>query len=688
MRARLLRLLPLAVPVGATLFLLSGPLLGATTDDEEYRNAIASLLLHARAVLDGEYPFWTSALGFGLPHPLHPTFFFHPLMPLFGLAPVGVAVRALYALHGVLGAYGAWTLVRRVGGGTWTAAIGSATWVLATPALSYSQTDFWPSNFIGWSLAPYLLLCGLRLLEHPAGTQPWVPAVALGATAGFLTVTGHAGQQPALFLPLAALCLCQPRDVWRRLPAFAAATLIGVLIASPVVGRLLMELSRFPDLPRQVVDVPMGWSAAFEMLLRPIESAHLVTMFTDVMAHGTRLPYFGGPMLLLACAYTIRAAGPVRYRAGLVLGFLVPLVLVFLPSDSGPTIVPGTYVFRDPMVLTGTLLGCLALESIWARAPRAAGAIASLQIAVLLLGAYPFIADTWHHGGVSDPSVHRTPMIDALRAWTARLPGRWYLAPSLDELVRRGTLYNEGLWRDTWVYHDLPVVNGLFKGISADTIHPSGTLPLGRIEGHASTVGSAAMLDVMGIGAVLALGDEPVASTLKEVARFDTHLGQPVRLLRNPGAWPGAAFVDAALLGTRPATLDGCPRGLLCLDLSAVRASNADTQVSLHRRHGVLRASFAPAPQARRLLVSEMYRPEWAGTAGGASVPVTSAWNSLIVVEVPAGATAVELRYRPALLMTLTLVSGLTLGGAWLFLAGRWLTRRRAAYREGTDGGS
>ncbi len=164
MTARLQRLLPFVAPVAATLFLLSGPVLGATTDDEEYRNAIASLVLHARAVLDGEYPFWTSALGFGLPHPLHPTFFFHPLMPFFGLWPVGAAVRVLYALHGVIGAAGAWLLVRRLAPSPWIAGLGSTTWVLATPALSYSQTDFWPSNFIGWSLAPFLLLWGLRVL--------------------------------------------------------------------------------------------------------------------------------------------------------------------------------------------------------------------------------------------------------------------------------------------------------------------------------------------------------------------------------------------------------------------------------------------------------------------------------------------------------------------------------------------
>ena len=64
-----------------------------------------SQLVELKAV-DGEFPFWTSALGFGLPHPMHPSFQFHPLLPLFGLVPPSAAVRILCAVHGAVGATG------------------------------------------------------------------------------------------------------------------------------------------------------------------------------------------------------------------------------------------------------------------------------------------------------------------------------------------------------------------------------------------------------------------------------------------------------------------------------------------------------------------------------------------------------------------------------------------------------
>ena len=128
-------------------FLLFGPVGGSTMDDEEYRNVVVSLIIHARALLDGHYPFWTSDLGLGMPHPLHPTFFFHPLMPLFGVLSPGTAVRLFFIAHAVLGAAGCWALVRHVGAGRWTAALATSTWLLATPALNYSLTDLWLGAF-------------------------------------------------------------------------------------------------------------------------------------------------------------------------------------------------------------------------------------------------------------------------------------------------------------------------------------------------------------------------------------------------------------------------------------------------------------------------------------------------------------------------------------------------------------
>jgi len=151
--------------------------------------------------------------------------------------------------------------------------------------------------------------------------------------------------------------------------------------------------------------------------------------------------------------------------------------------------------------------------------------------------------------------------------------------------------------------------------------------------------------------------------------------GTEIRVLRNPEAWPGAAFVDPMVLARPLPDLDNCSqRGLLCHDFSGVVGAPHDTRVTLTRRHGTLTAAFAPGDAPRHLLVSEMYRPGWQARAGSIALPVAAAWGGLIAVDVPPGVREVRLRYRPALVVALTWTSGVLLVG---LAAGLALTARR-----------
>ena len=177
------------LPAVSVAFVLSGMLIGSTMDEEEYRNLIATVVLQARALVDGEFPFWTSALGFGLPHPMHPSFQFHPLLPLFGLLTPPTAVRILYAVHGAAGAAGCWMLVRHFGVRREVAALAASTWALSTSSLDYALSSLWLSSYFGWSIYPWLVLGVRHVLDHDGTGQPWRPALVLGLGAGFLGVT-------------------------------------------------------------------------------------------------------------------------------------------------------------------------------------------------------------------------------------------------------------------------------------------------------------------------------------------------------------------------------------------------------------------------------------------------------------------------------------------------------------------
>ena len=189
-----------------------------------------------------------------------------------------------------------------------------------------------------------------------------------------------------------------------------------------------------------------------------------------------------------------------------------------------------------------------------------------------------------------------------------------------------------------------------------------------------------ATLDVLGLGAVLALAGEPVAPTLEEVARFDTQSQGEVRLLRNPTAWPGAAFVDEAVFTMSMTPLENCDvAGVLCLDFSPVAAAFQEAVHEVTRVHGGLRVQFRADDVPRQLLVSEMHRRQWQAWAGTDDLRVARVTEGLIGVDVPAGVGAIQLSYRPTLIIWMVRISAAVLLLATLTLLVGWQRRRGAS---------
>jgi hypothetical protein len=340
------------------------------------------------------------------------------------------------------------------------------------------------------------------------------------------------------------------------------------------------------------------------------------------------------------------------------------------------------YMFRDPMIVLGILGGSLAWHQLAARRRRLAAALGVWQVGALVLVAWPFVSAAWDTSGIANNYLRHDGATAALRRWAAELPGRWYLAPVLDDRIRSGAVLSDGLWTDVWVYRGLDVVNGTFKGVSADPMYPSGNFPLGRIRGHEATASSAPTLAVLGVSAVLAATGEPVAPELEEVARFPV-TGGPVRLLRTPGVWRGGALVDAAALALPMTQLPGCDEtGVLCRDLAPLGALVVDPAVDVERAHGAIDVRFTPSGTGGRwLVVSEMFRRQWRAYAGSTPLRVQPIAGALIGVEVPPGVGAVQLRYRPPLLVTLTWIAGLV-----LLAACATLVLGRRGLRGGTGG--
>jgi hypothetical protein len=638
---------------------------GSVPDEEEYRFSILSALLHARGLAAGHWPFWTSALGLGMPHPLGQYFVWHPLMPLLAAMPVGSWVALLLVLHLSIGAVGMMRLGARLGLAPLPASSATATFLLASPMVNFAVTDFWPGGVVGWTIMPWLLVAMCALLD-PASPPDRCRrcAAGLGLGAGLALENVHPGYLLLYGLPVAAFVAPQLSLLWARRWWWLMATALMLAIALPLVVQLSSEMAHFPPgLPRMNYEDRLGAAGFRNLFVKPLWLGFDAGWPSGVGPRVARGPFFG-PFVWLACATFVVARWRGAHTRGLRAAFLVSLVCLGLPGLSSLVVIPATSLLRDPMTLFGTLLAAGVVDRLWRAGRRAAAALVAVQLAALVVAGVPHFvrAFTPQEPTWASLFTRERPMMRWLREQSGGAPGRTAYSVRVNEMVETRQLTRDGLWVNNAAYFNVRVANGRFKGVSLDALMPSDALPYGRFQLAPPLQRSAGTLALLGIRRVVAALDEPVAPELRLLSRFTDHAGRGFALYDNPDV-TGAALVPSAALGAFTPVLAGCPHeGLLCQDLAALWAARERTAVRVQGDDGRLVIELeTPAPPASTVVIGEMYRSEWRAEAGGGAAPIREVEHGLLGVDLPAGATRIELRYRPLARVAASLLAGLAL---------------------------
>ena len=203
---------PIVLALSAPAILVLAFTIGSTPDAEEFAWGILSSYLHTRALADGTFGTWLSALGFGMPQPMAPNFDLHPLVPwLLAVSPATWA-RLLLVAQTVVGAAGMWQLgaMLQLSGIVRAACV--FTFLLATPTQNYTLSDFWPSHYVMWTSAPWLLLLAWRTLHASGRDLRWC-ALLLGVTGGVVLASTHPGHAPVYAVVVAAVVAGEWRAV-------------------------------------------------------------------------------------------------------------------------------------------------------------------------------------------------------------------------------------------------------------------------------------------------------------------------------------------------------------------------------------------------------------------------------------------------------------------------------------------
>ena len=667
------------------LIFLRTPLIYGPFDVEESGLGFFSSQVFYRNVFAGRWPFWLNDLGFGTPMPIGQRFDLHPPFALGNLVSLRAAVSAVWVIHVIVMTVYFRRLAAALGIGPLVRTALTACYLFSAPSMNYFHATDWLSIAVGWSLYPAVAYYLHRtvLEEGPKGRIATVRLALLGA---FWVLNSHPGYLPplALILGLYAVLIARHRTrIYGSL--FAAAGLCAATSAERMY--LLVSEGRFfpAALPRHT---QFGYTL--------LEYARAAAVPFTELTDGAREPFIGVVVGLAALASVLRrssAAG--SHPAGLA--FLAAAMCSLLPLSliEPLKLFSAVWFFRDPMVFFGLLAAGVTLQreiqarhSRWPAITVALIAAQLVQQGAAMRPAFEVLAN--QRGPLHFYRDQQAPVgMAALLSERARTYGpRLYTSEAVRRKLRGG-MSDLGIHAITdLVFFGLNPINGWFKNVSTDLIHPSWQYMHGMIYGQRDVIANQPLLDVLGIGLVLATaGDGPFPPGLVITDRQPMKAGsndasdqQDLILLGNPQAWPRAVLLTEGAGRVRLPLRPGCDHDrALCREFTSLAQQRLPDDVRLEEEDGRYTARFPPSGNARLLFISTMYRPEWQAASPVGSLQIEPAADGFLGVTIPAGVQEVEVRFNPRARVILSWVSyGTMLALLSVFCVSTWRDRRRA----------
>ncbi|MBI9079573.1 MAG: hypothetical protein JEY79_07530 [Pseudodesulfovibrio sp.] len=656
-------------------------------------STILSTYWFSKELWVGNYAFWTQNIGFGMPQPFSQYLWFHPLMPLFGVAPM-LATVLFYIIHLILSCYGIWLLGKEF---KFTPGIGQLccfTYLLSSSCINYTLMDFWPSVFLTWAMLPFIFLFLLRLLQAEDVRCRVLNSLALGLVVGFDAINSHAGVFATYVVSLAFFAFFHGKKVILRIPHLALAGVVAIGIAASKIFYHNEEMMLFAK----------GASRTFISVdffsIKYIAGTILGPLCLSLGSF--RIVWFGTVFLILAIGAAARSfqSKDVSARAFALLFFISPF-LINLPQEFAFNVIAWPIAFRDPAIIAGILLAGIALERLKAsdkpRFSKLVGGLSLLQVMILVVSVAPIWLYTVSvakdelsacsgseqlsgHASVKKLSL-RSDFICWLDGAVADKAGRLYYSPGVASAANK---YPNAIQikRNALAYHGFKVVPGYFKGIFYNNFYPSSKLMHGLLLPQDYLMNNSDSLDVLAIRYVLALEGESVAKGLSSISSFHQPLFPGFTLYENSDAWPEAVLLDTSKPGTL-ARLDECEHDqALCADYSPLLSLRKDDGVVVENLGSdSMSISLKSQETPSVLMATVAYRSDWVAYSLPAkqSLEVSSLFGGFIGIQIPPQTEQLMLVYRPVTRIVFDSISWIVLfgvTGVYFVLRFKWQARR------------
>jgi hypothetical protein len=685
---------------------------------DTYAHFLPNMLHATRGVSDGgKGLLWNPFQSGGQPFIANgETALFYPPHWLFLILDLDSALRAVLIINMVLGAVGMFLFTREIGLG-WMAALGGAlVFELGDPM---SQLTIWsPTKNGAWAWVPWALFFCERLLRAPSrtATAGLAAVVALELLPGFVLITALTYQLIAIRIGW-ELIARRARIPWRSLLALTAGLVCGPLLAAvqlvptaELAGQSLRAWTeaadiaqyghygsyylsytmsvRRPPVPLMVAPLFLGVLALLTAGTRRLALFYLgVGGVYAVLGLGNMTPLFDLYAKLPPGAATIRMPVRLFWISGLCLAVLTALgleavarmndrsrrrwlrlLVVTLVALSLYRVVPGGLRWPEIAALATLIVSVLAAS--WRPLfSRLAAGIAVAAVALNLVAVPIRFGATlassldafWKHADVF--AWLPKPITEQDRVFLmAPAQDLGFMLKTTTVLRMPGFYDYEALLGRRFVEYVAMMRKGTPLGSIMEAYVPAPWMTPGVRR---------RLIDLAALRYLMAeIEVPPQLGNLTRVPVTEPN----IHLYLNQAALPRARFVARVEVVADPSTLlDQLANG--SVDLAAValvEESVPSRSTDAAPANGIGTARFVTndpehvvidvnATQPGFLVLADQYYPGWRATVNGNEQPITRANYLFRLVAVPAGASRVEFRFRPASLALGAAISAITI---------------------------
>lgn len=631
-----------------SIFLMIPTYVIISRDDEGFLLVLLDAILKTRTLAEGNFPFWNSFNGIGMPYNAMASINWHPVWLLLDKVPLFVVVSILYHLHMLIALFSMYWLGRLIGLRKPTAFVCALSYICSTYAITYIfGKNFWPSGMIPMTLIPLVLLVLIKFLYADEPRERLFYSLLTASCFGFFVLNCHLGM-----VLIFAICISFYLFAnWRRLlERWPWVFLLGCLILLIAAGRLVdlfEELRRFTNnenfFPHYVKLNYWG------LILWPIVKVE-------------RGLAFGAPFFLLSFVGILWLGLKSVHRKAFSITILGCYAVSLIPINP---YLPANWGVNIFIILFSVLLAGLVVDQLWTNSHRfkrrAVVAICFLQAFIAVSGAIDYWSanfkrsiDYIQNNNVKALKVafDTSPITRIIETYDKGQGGRSYFTHKAEKTLMRSLKFG-------YHYESIPlkgfrILNGSwFHGIDYSDIHPNRAFLKGHLTGSKRITFNKPLLDVLGIRYIFADLNEPVPSGLVRSALLPGKDDQIIVMYTNPNAWPDAVVVSNEISFLQPLPERGQNiKGLLFYNFMPLLGERImGDSVTTKRDHGSIMLMLEPSRKRRTVMVSEYFRPgwkaKWRSSEGFIETSVFPIFGHLIGIEVPKGADEIRLSYAP-----------------------------------------